>query len=363
MKYSGSSTLLRVSCAISVLAVVTSLSSDAGASDPARVAHPVTAPGGMRVVDAAPGELPSAAHPEGTVYARVATALPSAPNVVELDVATGAELHRGARECRLIRRAGDSLFAICGGDFVEMDRTLAEIWHLPAPQCGPSAERRDLTLAAASGGRAISVFTCNGAISVAVVSTAARRIDSVARTNIPSIPAPQGDVALFVHGEAIGALVRGSIVLPSTLFVLTPDNRHVLRALTLGDGETFRDDGTHVHLSLTQAALDGARIMSAPPAGEGKAPRPTQRRGLPWLTVDRDFTLTDALTPLSSAALSVAPSQGTAHDQPAPAPQGLGGEGVQSTFTLGAVSLYLTYACCGGARGAGLYALPPAKNR
>jgi hypothetical protein len=252
-------------------------------------AHRVTlASAGGNIVEAEPNDPPSTAHPEGTVFALVYTNDASTSNVVEVDVKTGAELHRAPLVCRKILREKSSLFAICGDEVIEMDRTLAPVTRYATRHCAAGQERRDIKLVSDHTSRVVALYMCAGALQLTIVDTTEHRVRSNVSTNL--FPWDQRysaeETRLYFHGTAISGWVPGPLFRPSHLFALSADSRRVVNTLELRDGESFEDDGAHLHLSLEHESLEHAREMATSDPDD-KAKRPTPPRGLPWLTLDR----------------------------------------------------------------------------
>jgi len=318
------STTLR--SALTVLALPIFWANPAHADDaaPRAVAHLVTlAPSHLRVIEAEPSELPSSTHAEGTIYGVVWSDPPQPSNVVELDVKTGAETHRAPLVCSKILHEKSSVFAICGDEVVEMDRTLAPVTRYAMRRCPAGKERHDIKLVTDHMSRVVALYTCGGLLQLTIVDTTEHRVHSNVSTNLLPYDYRYADeqTQLYFHGANILGYVPGMVLGPYEIFALSPDQRRVSHTRVVTD-MWLEDDGAHLHLL-----------------------RDSEK-------TSEDITLSDQL-----ATLSTAPQKARAPTPPPPPlPKDLGGDGIRYGFAQGDVAFYMTFTCCGSGGVGGLYA-------
>ncbi len=261
---------------------------------PAPVAHLVRSSLAEDVWDAEPGQLPSAAHREGTVFA-IVNAPAGSGNIEELDVQSGAVLHRSSIVCSRILRAGARVFAMCSDEVMELDGALTVAARMTPRGCPAGKKRRPLRLAYDGVMRLVAAFTCDDVVHLRVMDSFDHRVlgELDSRTRVELRASRFLDVRF--EGRTISGVIPSSPFIPATKFVVSADYRRI-RTTSL----------------------------------------PVQSQSYPAVP---ETVEPETVTP-----------------PPPPLPSGLGGETIDYELQLGHVRLFMTRACCGGAHTAGLYA-------
>ncbi len=284
------------------------------------LAH-IVAPSGTRLMDAEPGELPSVQHPEGTVYG-VADEPAGTPNVVLMDVRSGAVLARSAMACTQILHAGSRVFGACADAIVEFDRDLGLLERTEVAACpvstssAPRSYYRRLFFDGAD--RVVAFRVCDDELFIRVADVARHRYlggISMGSTNRWS---RHDAIQLYFHGQTVLGVFTYGWAVPQYAFVLSPDFSRIAHEAH----GWFDDDGVHLH----EHTKNG-----------------------------RDVTLSDAFVRVSSGPLKQA-----ALVRSPPTPRGLGGSLLDYEFPLGAERFFVTRTCCGAGSETkpGLYVLP-----
>lgn len=223
------------------LLVATHAPSIARAAEPSRAtaAHLVRSAAGEDVLDAEPGQLPSAAHLEGTVLAIVSAPLGSG-NVVEIDVENGAVIHRSGIACSRILRAGTRVFAMCGDDVDELDANLELAARMTPSGCPVGRKRRSLRLATDGATRVVSAFTCDDVVHLRVMDTFGHRVLGDIDSHMPIEPRESSRLTMQFQGQTISGVIPASPYLHPQSFVLSADYRRIrFTALPAAMSDTY----------------------------------------------------------------------------------------------------------------------------
>jgi hypothetical protein len=305
-----------------------------------------------RVVRVSPGASASPAHPDGSVYAIVVerTTTDLAPpayafHLAELDLRTGATIHKLDRDCSSVLHAGRHVYATCGADIVSLDPSLAIEWRVTAPTCAGDdgvGVAPGVELAFDGAHLLVAAFACDRYESLfRTVDTTTQRILGDARGAFVD-----RHTQLWFHGATVLGLSQrpGSGPQPQWLFVLSPDYKRVANTVDLGGGESVEDDGVHAHVSLSKASNEEVKAFDEPyPPSSAEKPRVRVRPR--WLALDREFILSDALVPIASIPLDFRPPE---PQPPSYSPTVAGGQRIVQELDHGPVHMWLTQECCGG---------------
>jgi hypothetical protein len=320
--------------------------------------HEVQPNARAHILEVSPGALPSAAHPDGTVFAVVSEkrdALTWSDFLAELDLETGAAIHRVELECDTVLNAGRHVFAVCSREVISLDPSLAIEWRARAG-CPARIAGAGVRLAFDGSHTLVAVHRCDDG--TPIVST----LDAATGRVLGTTPAPvfaNRSVEIWFHGTTVLGHSRfeGPGYLPHQVFVLSRDYRRVAHDVDFGGGESIVDDGTNLHVSFTtEEFIERTDSDNADAAnGELIAPRDRPR----WLTLDRDFVLSDALVPVSSSVLDARPANsanGAAPEHVWYRPSVASGDRILAELDHGPVHMWLGTPCCGGGGHPGLFA-------
>jgi hypothetical protein len=269
--------------------------------------------------------------------------------VAELDVRSGATIHRSDLDCSAILVDGPRVFAACGRETIELDRSLTIVWRASAVGCTSNGE-----IAFASGlffdgtRHLVTLYGCDRAALIRTVDTGAHTIvgEAIGPFSVDH------STSIWFHG----AIVLGLSIAPGvgyekqTLFVLSPDYARVEKTLDTGRGASIDDDGTNIRVSLSSEKAQSIRLFDhAVHATAWTRPR--------WLALDREIVLSDTLVAVSSRQLD-ATTHPAIPQTVTYSPTVAGGQRIIRQLDHGSVHLWLTQECCGGGRRVppGLYA-------
>lgn len=296
----------------------------------------LVAPAGAQVGEAEPGSLPTAAHPEGTVFAIAYPKGVSRPLLAEVDVASSAIVRRASLSCDTILRAGTRLFANCENELVAFDSALNVLWRSPIGGCPEASPRVGHKLFFDGASRLVEADSCGNELYLRVASSEYGTLFANVETGLGALRDWLG-VQIYFHGTAIlGVWSQAMPGIPTPVFALSSDYTRISTMLMLSRGEGAWDDGTHVHVS------QDAEAQAWFADGQG-------RSRLKWLVPDRDYALSDSLAPLGWTPMK----------EREPTPDYLIGDVMSGgyiayEFDQGPQHFWLARGCCGSG-GGGLY--------
>jgi hypothetical protein len=333
------------------LAAGLSVAGDAAASITLS-SHSVTASDGAVVYNFEPGSLPSAGHPEGTVFALVGslTDLKAKAYLAEIDVARSETIHRASFQCGALLRDKDRLYASCDGQLVAFEAaTLHVVWQTHVGSCPGGTQGGASVLVSSGAGRLAAVVDCRS-LYARVVRTDTGALLGGTSTGIECDTRWIHSLcAVFFHGQTL-FVGGGQRMGARSIVALSANYARVERTLRLSGDQGYWDDGAHVHVSESLPDPDPHPRFDKPdPDMSDEEWEKRRYHGPSWLKPGLDVTLSDAFEPLSSRPR--APDADPPHYVPGYA----GGEYTAYELDQGAYHFWLTRSCCGGDTPGGLW--------